>query len=79
MYLIDLAADVYAQAIPYRERWVRSLIRHPGHEDWIYWQYHNRGRVNGIEGDVDLNVLQGDLSRLTEPLAATTAQDGSLD
>jgi lysozyme len=45
---------------------VRSLSLHPGHEDWVYWQYHNMGRVDGIEGDVDLNVLQGGLSRLPE-------------
>ncbi len=77
VYLIDEAADVYAQAIPDRERWVRSLIRHPGHEDWIYWQYHNKGRVNGIEGDVDLNVLQGGSSRLADPLAPTPTQGGA--
>ena len=77
VYLIDEAADVYAQAIPERERWVRSLIRHPGHEDWIYWQYHNKGRVDGIKGDVDLNVLQGGSSRLAGPFAAPPAPDGA--
>jgi lysozyme len=46
--------------VPERQRWVRSLANHPGHEDWIYWQYHDKGRIAGIEGDVDLNVLQGD-------------------
>ena len=52
--------------MPDRARWVRSLVRHPGHDDWIYWQYHNAGSVDGIEGDVDLNVLQGALPRLAE-------------
>ncbi|TIX44689.1 MAG: lysozyme, partial [Mesorhizobium sp.] len=42
-----------------RPRWLRSLALRPGHDDWIYWQYHNRGSVDGISGDVDLNVLQG--------------------
>jgi lysozyme len=45
---------------------------HPGHEDWVYWQYDDKGRVDGIEGDVDLNVLQGLPARLTE-LAQQTA------
>ncbi len=61
IYLIDEAQDRYGRSMPDRLRWVRSLSRHPGHEDWVYW------RVDGIEGDVDLNVLQGALSRLTDP------------
>ena len=59
--------------MPDRQRWVRSLSLHPGDEDWVYWQYHNMGRVDGIEGDVDLNVLQGDPSRLAE----LTTQQGA--
>jgi lysozyme len=43
---------------------------HPGHDDWIYWQYHNSGTVDGIEGPVDLNVLQGELAALAAPAAA---------
>jgi lysozyme len=60
VYLIGEAAGAYGIAVPERQRWVRSLANHPGHEDWIYWQYHDKGRIAGIEGDVDLNVLQGD-------------------
>ena len=26
---------------------------------WTLWQYHDRGGVDGIEGDVDLNVFAG--------------------
>jgi lysozyme len=66
IYLIGEAEVRYGHVVPDRQRWVRSLSLHPGHEDWVYWQYHNMGRVDGIEGDVDLNVLQGGLSRLTE-------------
>ena len=39
--------------------WVRSLAWPPAKEGWTLWQYHNRGRIRGIEGPVDLNVLQG--------------------
>lgn len=59
VYLIGEAVDVYGGAIPVRKRWVRSLATHPGHEDWVYWQYHNSGSVDGIAGPVDLNVLHG--------------------
>lgn len=48
-------------------------------EDWRVWQYTNKGRVNGITGDVDLNEFNGDDLRewwtgtltveLTEPVS----------
>lgn len=66
IYLTDEAEQVYGAIMPDRQRWVRSLSVHPGHEDWVYWQYEDAGRVDGIEGDVDLNVLQGGPSRLAE-------------
>ena len=34
----------------------RSRRRAP----WRLWQYHNRGRVDGIRGPEDLNVFEGD-------------------
>ncbi|WP_417671491.1 GH25 family lysozyme [Roseibium sp.] len=41
-----------------RPLWARSMWRSPDYaSDWAMWQYHQRGRVAGIEGDVDLNVL----------------------
>lgn len=58
IYIIGEAEELYGIALPVRQRWVRSLLQHPGHEDWRYWQYHSMGRVDGIEGDVDLNVQQ---------------------
>jgi lysozyme len=66
IYLTDEGANYYRSVIPDRLRWVRSLALHPGHDDWVYWQYDDKGRVSGIEGDVDLNVLQGGSSRLSE-------------
>ena len=32
--------------------------------DWQFWQYGNRGRLNGIYGDVDFNVFRGTLADL---------------
>ncbi|TGQ03795.1 lysozyme, partial [Mesorhizobium sp. M2E.F.Ca.ET.219.01.1.1] len=37
-------------------------------------QYHNRGRVDGIEGDVDLNVLQGGADKLAELFATRVSE-----
>lgn len=59
VYLTDEAEQAYAGRIPARPLWLRSLLLQPDRGDWIYWQYHNKGRVDGINGDVDLNVLQG--------------------
>lgn len=70
IYLIGEAEEMYAAAMPARARWVRAILRHPGNDDWALWQYHNMGRVDGIVGDVDLNVLQGGedaLERLASP------------
>ena len=36
----------------------------PSGQDWLFWQYGNRGRLNGIDGPVDLNVFYGNLSQL---------------
>ncbi|WP_095086608.1 glycoside hydrolase family 25 protein [Mesorhizobium sophorae] len=70
VYLTDEAEQAYAGRIPARPLWLRSLLLQPDRGDWIYWQYHNKGRVDGINGDVDLNVLQGGpavLSALSAP------------
>ncbi len=32
--------------------------------NWIIWQHNCRGRVNGIRGEVDFNVVQGSLLKL---------------
>ena len=70
VYLTDEAAQAYAGRIAARPLWLRSLLLEPDHGDWVYWQYHNRGRVDGIDGDVDLNVLQGGREKLAELFAA---------
>ncbi len=41
-----------------RKLWVRSIWHAPSYaSEWVLWQYHQRGTVNGISGNVDLNVL----------------------
>ncbi|ANN60075.1 lysozyme [Mesorhizobium loti NZP2037] len=75
VYLTDEAEAAYAGQIAARPLWLRSLLVEPDRHDWVYWQYHNRGRVDGIEGDVDLNVLQGGPAALA---ALSTASPGSI-
>ncbi len=47
-------------------------LRYQG--EWVMWQYSDKGRISGIEGDVDLNLFNGkfsDLQRLLIPTADT--------
>jgi len=36
--------------------------------NWIFWQYRDWGYVNGIKGDVDLNVFNGSYEQLDDLL-----------
>jgi len=64
VYLAGDAVESYGNAVPDRPRWVRSIVWPPMGQEWLVWQYHNAGRVDGIDGVVDLNVLQGDRQTL---------------
>ena len=58
LYVTADTLDAYAAALPPRALWRRSLLREPDPLwQWRVWQYHNRGRVAGIDGPVDLNVF----------------------
>lgn len=42
--------------------WIRSTTGKPtlpDHKKWHFWQYADRGKVNGIQGFVDLNAFYG--------------------
>jgi len=42
--------------------WIKDIVKSPNFKDkrdWILWQYSNRGRIEGIDGFVDLNVFNG--------------------
>lgn len=46
-----------------RRLWTQSIWHSPGYvSDWSLWQYHDRGTIKGISGDVDLNVLHPEKS-----------------
>lgn len=47
-------------AFPANPIWIRDIQAYPklpDGRDWTIWQYTHRGRVPGIEGDVDMNVM----------------------
>src|SRR5262249_7865810 len=46
--------------------WVASLFRPPSirRQNWLFWQFHHRGRRPGIRGPVDLNAFRGSMSDL---------------
>ncbi len=39
-----------------RDPWQRPRFRRPGAGGWSIWQCHDRARIAGVEGGVDLNV-----------------------
>ncbi len=44
--------------------WMRDIYSKPSlgnRRQWLFWQYSNRGRINGINAYVDLNVFKKDL------------------
>lgn len=45
--------------------WIRNVVTKPDSQaDWYFWQYTNRGRLNGYAGEetfIDLNVFYGDI------------------
>jgi lysozyme len=64
LYLTPEFFDAYRAHLPTRALWRRSLLRAPADAPaWLLWQYHNRGRVDGIRGPVDLNVFVADRIR----------------
>lgn len=53
--------------------WIRNVITTPGTDaDWVLWQYTNRGRLAGYQGEeqyIDINVFDGSLEQWQEFLA----------
>jgi lysozyme len=59
LYIGDDWEGIY----PTRERldrplWHRRFLLRPNVEGWVIWQLHGYGRVEGIDGGVDLNVMR---------------------
>ena len=61
--IYDFYDDHYA-SLPERPLWTRWIAWEPRTTDWLLWQYHNAGHVDGIESEVDLNILRGGADEL---------------
>ena len=51
--------------------WIRNVYRRPNlkkSSDYTFWQYSSKGKVDGINGFVDLNVFVGSKVDLQELL-----------
>jgi len=49
--------------------WIRDVVTEPDlgpDAPWAFWQFHNRGRVSGIDRPVDLDVFRSDHEALDE-------------
>lgn len=61
LYVTPDFHKAYGHVLPQRPLWKRKIVMPPfGGRPWTFWQFHNRGRVEGITGPVDLNVFAGD-------------------
>jgi lysozyme len=64
LYVTPSFLRAYGGVLPENDGlWVRSIAWSlPRWQSlWTFWQYHDRGQVDGIEGPVDLNVFNGTL------------------
>lgn len=55
--------DCIAEAFPDYDIWIRSVYKQPSSSvQWTFWQYSNRARLNGYDGEerfIDLNAFHG--------------------
>ena len=51
--------DYLAQSFPGTPLWICSFSETPINAEWTFWQYDHHGQIDGIKGDVDLNVFCG--------------------
>jgi len=46
------------RATLYRSLWQRKILHRPTGSDWVVWQVQNRAHVDGVHGNVDLDVMR---------------------
>jgi lysozyme len=56
--------------------WLRSVAAHPSkrypNRRWVFWQYSGTGLSQGVKGEIDLNVFNGDAAAWNRWLAKTS-------
>lgn len=66
LYTADDFKDSYLRDFPMPRLWIRSVVTTPmlpKGQDWLFWQFSEKGPVPGIQGLVDQNVFKGDEAR----------------
>lgn len=51
--------EYLAETFPGAPLWICGFSENPINAEWSFWQFNHRGKVNGVTGDVDLNVFCG--------------------
>ena len=51
--------DYIEEILPGYPLWICRFRENPINAEWTFWQYDHHGRVDGIQGDVDLNAFCG--------------------
>ena len=62
LYVSEEFEDTYFDQSLNREAfWVRGILTPPQQrrDSWVFWQYHDAGHRDGVNGPVDLNVFRG--------------------
>ena len=71
LYLTEEFDEAYAISENFdRPLWLRSLVLEPefGARDWTFWQVSNFRQLEGVQGRVDWNVMQGTAVAIASPL-----------
>ncbi|MDE7222783.1 MAG: hypothetical protein K2O34_03245 [Acetatifactor sp.] len=66
IYATEKSYELYlADAFPEYDIWIRNVFTSPrlsDHREWTFWQYTDRGKLPGYQGDekyIDMNVFNG--------------------
>lgn len=51
--------DYLQQNVPGAPLWICNFSGAPVNAEWTFWQYDHHGKVDGINGDVDMNAFVG--------------------
>lgn len=51
--------EYIAETFPGSPLWICGFSENPINAEWTFWQFNHRGKVDGIEGDVDMNAFCG--------------------
>jgi len=64
-YINSISDDPRFEKYPIWLAWY-NLDKRPDSilKDWIFWQFSEKGKIKGIEGDVDMNVFNGKIQEL---------------